>query len=444
MSMNNGKYQLFDALDPATEAALRTSIATWGVIVPVVVDQHGNILDGHHRSRIAQQLGVEYSSTVMFVEGEEQAGDIARTLNTDRRHLTVEQRRVVVTHLRSQGFSTRAIAGAVGASQPTVLRDLSTDTHVSVEPKRVVGVNGKTYAPTQPARVAQAAAGLQGLEPEREQGDLLAEASAIADIAADIDEGVTQAVDSRRIPKPVPKKRIADGIPPHPATYPAAVLAAFRELLDGETVNGIVLDPFGGVGGIHQLTGYTCLSIEIEAEWAAAHPLTIHGDARNAKQLLKEHGNQVLGRQGARRKAPAVGCVATSPAYGNRLADDYKASDPEARHSYAIDLGHPLTEGNGGGLHFGTDGAYEQLHREVWTAVSELLEPDGLFLLNCKDFQRNGKIMPVTGWHIGVLAELGLVCEDMRILPAAGLPFTTAKPLSEVVLAFRKARTTWH
>lgn len=156
MSDGTKPFQLFDALDPATEAALRASISRWGVIVPVIVDQDGRILDGHHRSRIATELGMKYPTNRVQVNSHEMGVEIARTLNTDRRHLTVEQRQQLVADLRAQGFSTRAIAGAVGVSSTTVHRDLSGVTDVTPEPVAVTGLDGKTYAPTQPARATVA------------------------------------------------------------------------------------------------------------------------------------------------------------------------------------------------------------------------------------------------------------------------------------------------
>ncbi len=51
--------QPFAALDAATESALRASIERFGVLVAVVHDQDGRILDGHHRSRLADELGAE-------------------------------------------------------------------------------------------------------------------------------------------------------------------------------------------------------------------------------------------------------------------------------------------------------------------------------------------------------------------------------------------------
>jgi DNA modification methylase len=199
------------------------------------------------------------------------------------------------------------------------------------------------------------------------------------------------------------------------------VVAIFREVLAGRSRT--VLDPFAGVGTIHDLRpDHETIGIELEPEWAEARDGTICGDARDVAALV--------GR--------TVDAIVTSPAYGNRLADAYDAYDPEARRSYSIDLGRPLTDGNGAGMHFGRGGEYEDLHRAVWAACVALLPPGGLFILNCKDFVRDGAVVPVTGWHLGVLASLGLTAIDVRCLPAAGLAMTTATKLSELVLVLRR------
>jgi hypothetical protein len=66
-------FQEMPALDPATEAALRASIERFGVLVPVVRDQHGRTIDGHHRARIADELGVAYPSDTVQVDDDDQA-----------------------------------------------------------------------------------------------------------------------------------------------------------------------------------------------------------------------------------------------------------------------------------------------------------------------------------------------------------------------------------
>jgi ParB-like chromosome segregation protein Spo0J len=147
------KPNLFPALDAATEAALRYSIQRFGVLVPVVKDQHGNLLDGLHRSRLADEIGVRYRVDVIAVTDEDQAREIARTLNADRRHLTPEQRREIVAALREQGHSLRAIAGAVGSSKSQVERDLSTVPDGTV-PERTVGLDGKSRPAKRPTVVA--------------------------------------------------------------------------------------------------------------------------------------------------------------------------------------------------------------------------------------------------------------------------------------------------
>ena len=63
-------------------------------------DQHGRTLDGHHRARIADELGAKYRVDVIRVESDDQARHIAATLNTDRRQLDADQRREIVAALR--------------------------------------------------------------------------------------------------------------------------------------------------------------------------------------------------------------------------------------------------------------------------------------------------------------------------------------------------------
>lgn len=140
--------QLYPALDAATEAALRASIRRFGVLLPIVVDQHGEILDGHHRSRIAGELGVEYPMLTREVEDEDEAREIARTLNEDRRMLTREQRLPVVKALREEGHSQRAISRALGVALSTVQDDEKKAGDRGRSPARVTGLDGKSYPAT--------------------------------------------------------------------------------------------------------------------------------------------------------------------------------------------------------------------------------------------------------------------------------------------------------
>lgn len=50
-------------LTPEEYTALRHSIAEHGVMVPVLVNQHGRVIDGHYRMTIARELGIDVPTT---------------------------------------------------------------------------------------------------------------------------------------------------------------------------------------------------------------------------------------------------------------------------------------------------------------------------------------------------------------------------------------------
>lgn len=149
--------QPFTQLDDATEAALRASIQRFGVVVPIVVDGKGQILDGHHRSRIARELGITCPTVTRKVRDDEDATDLAYSLNADRRHLTPEVRAQIVANLRSQGHSLRSIAGAVGVSKSQVAKDvnqLSTGGQLT-QPQKSKGLDGKERPAQKPKPAPQ-------------------------------------------------------------------------------------------------------------------------------------------------------------------------------------------------------------------------------------------------------------------------------------------------
>jgi len=102
--------------------ALRRDVAENGILVPIVVDQHGRILDGHNRWRVAAELGVDCPRVVREVSDDDEAMSMAVTLNCARRHLTREQQRQIIANelTRRPDDSDRAIARRVGCSPSTV------------------------------------------------------------------------------------------------------------------------------------------------------------------------------------------------------------------------------------------------------------------------------------------------------------------------------------
>lgn len=115
-------YQVMPPLSAEEYAALKADIAEHGILVSVVRDQHGHLLDGHHRVQIAEELGIDCPSEVRHVADHDQARDIALTLNLARRHLNREQKRALIAgEIQARpDDSDRAIGRRFGCSPSTV------------------------------------------------------------------------------------------------------------------------------------------------------------------------------------------------------------------------------------------------------------------------------------------------------------------------------------
>ena len=206
----------------------------------------------------------------------------------------------------------------------------------------------------------------------------------------------------------------------HPATFSTAILDVIDELL-GDAF--IVFDPFAGVGGIHNLVGRgrATYGAEIEREWADAHPRTFCESALDL--FWADNG---------------FDAIATSPTYGNRMADTYDGRDGSTRATYRIALGRPLDEENSGGMQWGL--AYRVFHLKAWVEAVRVLKPGGRFVLNCKDHIRGNERQRVTDWHVSVLEDLGLGVHDWRRVPSRGYGYganATARVDAEDVVLLR-------
>jgi ParB-like chromosome segregation protein Spo0J len=114
--------QVMPPLSEEEYAALRNDIEHNGILVPVLVDQHGRILDGHHRVKIANELGIDYPRDVREIADDNEAHDLAVTLNMVRRHLNREQKRAVIRSEieRTPDASDREIARRTASAPTTV------------------------------------------------------------------------------------------------------------------------------------------------------------------------------------------------------------------------------------------------------------------------------------------------------------------------------------
>jgi N6-adenosine-specific RNA methylase IME4 len=148
-------YQLLPPLSDAEYMALRDDIAARGVLVPIELDEHGNVLDGHHRLRACRELGItDYPRIVRGGMSEEGKVAHALTLNLTRRHLAAAQRRQAVLDARLRtGWSNRRLAELFGVDEGTIRGDLAATAEFSALtlPERTVGRDGIERPATRPA-----------------------------------------------------------------------------------------------------------------------------------------------------------------------------------------------------------------------------------------------------------------------------------------------------
>lgn len=121
--MTGEPYQVMPPLAEPEYDALKASIAAgYDPARPIVVDENGVVLDGHHRQRAAAELGITPPVVTLPGLTEDQKHDYAMRANLACRHLTQAQKRELIgSELeRNPGRSDREIGRLCGADHKTV------------------------------------------------------------------------------------------------------------------------------------------------------------------------------------------------------------------------------------------------------------------------------------------------------------------------------------
>lgn len=213
----------------------------------------------------------------------------------------------------------------------------------------------------------------------------------------------------------------------HNAKFSAPILTAIQSIVNEElharTDDVWLLDPFGGVGGIFDITHPAITRVhmvELQEGWARDAVIKGYNTLGQDASWFVSCGDFFEWCQEHKRWGQ-YNIVCTSPTYGNRMADKHNAREDSKRNTYAHTLrtqGEELHELNSGGMQWGDE--YRAFHTLAWRLVYKLLEPGGIFILNIKDHIRKGELQHVPQWHHDTAIRVGFTHDRTVRVPVRG------------------------
>ena len=115
-------YQILPDLLPEEYEALKASIAERGVDIPIIVDEVGKTVDGFHREKACDELGIFCPREVREFASEADKFELVLRANCRRRQLTGPQKRTLIAaYLKKDArICPNALANLIGVSKNTV------------------------------------------------------------------------------------------------------------------------------------------------------------------------------------------------------------------------------------------------------------------------------------------------------------------------------------
>lgn len=122
-------YQVLPELAAEEYRALKQDIEQNGIIVPITVDDDGNVIDGHHRLRAARELGIDEPPMQVRDDLDDEAKrSLAYRLNMQRRQVDQQTKKSLIKQRLNELIDAgvdktdEEVADELGASQSFVAR----------------------------------------------------------------------------------------------------------------------------------------------------------------------------------------------------------------------------------------------------------------------------------------------------------------------------------
>lgn len=141
--------------------ALKADISAHGIRVPIVVNDHGHVLDGRHRKRAAKELDILCLKVRVTGLSDDENLELALKLNLLRRQLAREHKQAIAVRLRNLGWTQDRIARVIGVDQRTIgrwlqdvrqLPNVDADSGKSPLPSTIIGTLGRVQPAWKPRR----------------------------------------------------------------------------------------------------------------------------------------------------------------------------------------------------------------------------------------------------------------------------------------------------
>ncbi|QDU05927.1 DNA methylase [Gimesia chilikensis] len=146
----NNPYHIFPKLSKEQRTELKTSIESVGLKQSIVCDENKNVIDGHHRKEICEELGLDWmkNANVRIGLSDDQKKALAIELNMWRRPVSLSQKKraelIQIYMIAHPELSDNIIADLFSVNQSTVnrIKKKLMQLHKLEKPDSTVGKDG--------------------------------------------------------------------------------------------------------------------------------------------------------------------------------------------------------------------------------------------------------------------------------------------------------------